>query len=544
MKKLIYLITAFCFIAGGCDKKLERLNPNQLTTVDYWKTKEQAYAGSTAVYNALLVDGSYMRSFPGLTDSRGDDFTGDSPWLDLVLTGQFIIPTTSDPVFWIWREFYLVINRANQVIAYVTPYEESVLPAEEKKRILGQAYFLRALAYYNLATTFKTVPVITTPLIDPNDYSSPTATEEVLWNQIFADLTEAETDLPITYDNVTGLDVGQKGRATKGAAAGLLGKAYLYRKDYAKAAAQFEKFINGPLKNVYSLMPDYRDNFRDTKENNSESLFEVQFTEGAGTDVNWCCEPSSSWKQVQAISVTYGMEGAGFSDYLPTRWLYDEYKKEKTTDGKTDPRLLSTIASYEPGVGSVNAYGKPWHNFLVENAFLLGRPAPLPPYSSADSLFLQSKIYPRKYTQDGIGNGKGFEAAAESGINYRVLRYADVLLMYAEALNETGNTAGAYPYIQQVRSRANLAELSTVKPNMTQAEMRDQLAHERALEFAIEGQRINDIVRWGWLYDAGKLAELKTHDADFNTWTPGNEYLPIPQRELDLNKNLLPNPAN
>lgn len=521
MKKIVYLFAGFILITTGCDKKLDLANPNLLTTAGYWKTKEQAYAGCTAIYNALIVDGSYMRSFPGLTDSRGDDFTGDSPWLDLVLTGQFIIPTTSAPVFWIWREFYLVVNRANQVIANVSQYDESVLSAEEKKRILGQAYFLRGLAYYNLATTFKIVPVITAPIVNKEDYSAPTATEEALWNQIFTDLAEAEADLPLNYDNVTGLDKGEKGRATKGAAAGLLGKAYLYRKDYTKAGAQFEKFITGELKNVYSLMADYRDNFRDVNENNSESLFEIQFTPGAGTDMNWCCDPVASWKQVQTISITYAQEGAGFSDYLPTRWIYNEYKKEKTVDGKSDPRLLATIASYEPDDNSTMAYGKPWWNSTTA-------------------------IYPRKYTNDGVGNGKPdeFTPFGESGINYRVLRYADILLMYAEVLNETGNTAGAYPYIQQVRTRAKLADLATVHPNMSQAEMRDQLAHERALEFAIEGQRINDIIRWGWLYDAGKLAELKTHDPDFNTWTPGNEYLPIPQQELDVNKNLLPNPAN
>ncbi|HRI22102.1 MAG TPA: RagB/SusD family nutrient uptake outer membrane protein, partial [Panacibacter sp.] len=487
----------------------------------FWKTKEQAYGGCTAIYNALIVDGSYMRSFPGLTDSRGDDFTGDSPWLDLDLTGQFIIPTTSAPVFWIWREFYLVVNRANQVIANVPQYDESVLPATEKSRILGQAYFLRGLAYYNLATSFKIVPVITTPPVTKEDYSAPTATEEVLWNQIYSDLEAAETSLPLSYDNVSGLDQGEKGRATKGAAAGLLGKAYLYRKDYAKASAQFEKFITGDLKNVYSLMPDYRDNFRDVNENNSESLFEVQFTPGTGTDMNWCCDPVASWKQVQTISITYAQEGAGFSDYLPTRWIYNEFKKEKTVDGKSDPRLLATIASYEPEDNSVMAYGKAWWN----------------PTTS---------IYPRKYTNDGVGNGKPdeFSPFGESGINYRILRYADILLMYAEVLNETGNTAGAYPYIQQVRTRAKLPDLAVVKPGMTQVQMRDQLAHERALEFSIEGQRINDLIRWGWFYDAAKLAELKTHDVDFNTWTPGNEYLPIPQQELDVNKNLLPNPAN
>ena len=248
MKKIIYLFIGFCLIAGGCDKKLDLTNPNPLTTVDYWKTRDQAFAGATAIYNALINDGTYMRSFPGLTDSRGDDFTGDSPWLDLVLTGQFIIPTNSAPVFWIWRDFYLVITRANQVIFNVSKYDESVLPAEEKNRILGQAYFLRGLAYYNLATTFKIVPVITTPPTDQNEYYAATSTEEELWNQIFSDLATAEADLPVSYDNVAGPDKGQKGRATKGAAAGLLGKAYLYRKDYAKAGTQFEKFINGPFK--------------------------------------------------------------------------------------------------------------------------------------------------------------------------------------------------------------------------------------------------------------------------------------------------------
>lgn len=522
----MYLLAGSLLItSGGCDKKLDLTNPNALTTVDYWKTRDQAFAGVTAIYNALGVDGSYMRSFPGLTDSRGDDFTGDSPWLDLVLTGQFIIPTTSDPVFWIWRDFYLVVNRANQVLAYVAPYDASILTNEQKERILGQAYFLRGLAYYNLATSFKAVPVITTPVTELDGFFAPTATEEVLWNQIYSDFQNAESRLPVSYDNVIGPDQGQKGRATKGAAAGMLGKSYLYRKEYAKAGTQLEKFINGPLKNVYSLMPDYRDNFKDVNENNAESLFEVQFTEGIGTDFNWTFDPTTSWKQVMAVSVTYGMEGAGFSDYLPTRWIYDEFKLEKTVGGKSDPRLLATIASYEPADNSVSAYGQPWVDFL----------------SSHGVTNPTTRIYPRKYTNDGLG--RAFETP-ESGINYRVLRYADILLMYAEVLNETGHTADAYSYIQQVRTRAQLPDLATVKPNMTQAQMRDQLAHERALEFSIEGQRVNDLIRWGWFSDPAKLALLKTHDADFNTYTAGNEWLPVPQRELDVNKNLSPNPAN
>jgi starch-binding outer membrane protein, SusD/RagB family len=516
MKK-ISIVALIIIAIASCDKKVELGNPNDVTTFDYWKTEEQAFAGSTAMYNALVIDGTYMRSFPGLTDSRGDDFKGDSPWPDLVLTGRFEIPSTSDPVQWIWRDFYILIDRANQVIENVGAMDAAILSAEKKNRIIGQAYFLRGLAYYNLATSFKIIPIITKHAKAPGDYYPPTATEDVIWNQIFEDLAAAETNLPTSYDNVDGMDKGQKGRATKGAAAGLLGKAYLYRKDYPKAAIQFEKFTTGALKNIYSLMPNYRDNFKDVGENNAESLFEVQFKEEGGTSDNWCCEPAATWKQWTAVSITYAMDGKGFSDYLPTPWIYNEFKIEKTTGGKSDPRLLATIASYEPADNSILAYGAAWTNPLTA-------------------------IYPRKYTNDGLG--KPFEATGTSGINYRVLRYSDILLMYAETLNELNRTAEAYPFIQQVRARALLPDLATVKPNMTQVQMRDQIAHERALEFSIEGQRINDIIRWGWLYNPTKLAELKVHDNDFNSWTAGNEYLPIPQSELDVNKNLLLNPAN
>ncbi|WP_207532910.1 RagB/SusD family nutrient uptake outer membrane protein [Desertivirga arenae] len=524
MKKLIYSLVVCGMLFTACDKKLELANPNYPTTASYWKTSDEAFAGINAVYNALALEGTYTRSFPGLTDSRGDDFYGSSPWTDLVLTGRFTIPSTSAPVSWIWRDHFIVVNRANQVIEFVGKMSSDVIADDAKNRVVGQAYFLRALAYYNLATTFKTVPLITGPPADQNDYFPATATEDAIWNQIFEDLKAAESMLPISYANVVGPDQGQKGRATKGAAAGVLGKAYLYRKQYDLAAKQFEKFLlaGGALNGVYSLMPNYRDNFKSVNENNAESLFEVQFTAEGGTDGNWTGEPNVNWRQFEGISVTYAPPGeswGGFKDYQPTRWLYNEYKSEATVDGKSDPRLLATITSYEPADNSTTVYGLAW------------------PYSNT------SDIYTRKYTYDGLGLHQK-ETFETGGINYRILRYADILLMYAETLNELNRTAEAYPFIQQVRTRAKLPNLATVKPNMNKTQMRDQIAHERALEFAIEGQRINDIIRWGWLYDPAKLAELKLHDTDFNSWQPGKEYLPIPFGELNTNKNLSPNPAN
>ncbi|KHJ39291.1 SusD family protein [Pedobacter glucosidilyticus] len=516
MKNFKYYIIGLAFLTA-CDKKLDLVNPNGPTAASYWKTEDQAFAAITGVYNALITDGTYQRSFPGLTDSRGDDFRGDSPWPDLEQAGKFIIPNNSAPVQWIWRDLYMIVYRANQVIANVGAMDASVIDETSKSRIMGQAYFLRGLAYYNLATTYKEVPLITTPPKDQNDYFPSTATEDAIWNQIFSDFGTAANMLPVSYDTVDGPDRGQKGRATKGAATGMLGKSYLYRKDWQKAANEFAKFFVAPLQGAYSLMPNYRDNFRDVGENNAESLFEVQFSASGGSVPNWTGEPTANWRQFSAVSITYGMDGKGFSDYLPTRWIYDEFKLEKTVDNKSDPRLLATIASFEPADNSTMAYGTNW-------------PHPL------------DRIYPRKYTYDGLG--VPFETFEGGGINYRIIRYADVLLMYAEALNELNRTAEAYPLIQTVRNRAKLPNLATVKPGMNRDQMREQIFHERALEFSIEGQRINDIIRWGWLYNPTKLAMLKARDTDFNTWTPGNEYLPIPESELAANKNLSRNPAN
>lgn len=516
------LILTFSFIILACDDKLELADPNNLTTAEFWVTPEQAVEGTNAIYTALIIDGYYMRMMPALTDGRGDDIQQDTPWWDLAQVANFTALPTTGPVQWLWAAHYQAIFRANQVLERVPGIE---MDDALKNRLLGQAYFLRGLSYFNLAANFKIVPVITTVPVTPEEYYAATATEEELWGQIISDFTEAKGLLPVTYKGLSGPDAGQLGRATQGAAAGMLGKAHLYRKNWQQAADEFQHVVELANQGVYGLMENYFDNFSPYSENNKESLFEVQFAtpdQVGGTVKNYGGDPNSNWMQVSSVGHTYAMDGYGYSDFLPTRWLYNEYKEEQTVDGNLDPRLFATIVSYEPEAGYTTVYnGQPWEN--PEDA-----------------------IYPSKYTHARV---PGYTSESQGGvelsdINYRVLRYADVLLMYAEALNELGQTDLAYDFIQQVRGRANLPDLRTVKPGMNQAEMREQIAHERALELAIEGVRIHDIIRWGWLYDAGKLAELREHDAEFNNWTPGSEYLPIPQTELDVNPNLLPNPAN
>ncbi|MDN3594270.1 RagB/SusD family nutrient uptake outer membrane protein [Zunongwangia endophytica] len=505
----------------GCEDELNLENPNSMTASLYWADEDQALAGINAVYTPLINDGYYMRMTPALTDGRADDFKADSPWPDLGQISNFTILPTSDPIRWMWEAYYQQVFRANQVLQNAPDIE---MDEDLKQRILGQAYFLRGLAYFHLAINFEKVPIPLTPAQVQEDYYQPTGTEEELWTQIKSDFAQAQQMLPVDYENVNGPDRAQLGRATKGAATGFLGKAHLYQEEWSDAAAEFRKLIDGPEVNIYSLMDDYRDNFSPFSENNAESLFEVQFAnpdQVGGSVKNYGGEPQNAWQQVSSTGHTYAQDGFGYSDFLPTRWIYNKYKEEETVDDNIDPRLLVTIASNEPEANSTTVYG--------------GVEWPHAP----------DAIYPRKYTHDGLGFDSESEGGNElSEINYRLMRYADVLLMYAEALNELGQTQEAYQYINQVRNRANLADLEDIAPSLSQEDMRDQLAEERALEFAIESIRWHDIRRWGWLYDADKLAELRSRDNEFDSWRAGKEYLPIPQSELDVNPNAEPNSAN
>ena len=205
----------------------------------------------------------------------------------------------------------------------------------------------------------------------------------------------------------------------------------------------------------------------------------------------------------------------------PTRALLNEFQQEKTAKNQEDPRLTATLFYNKPGL---KLYGQLFSTVYASNSADLNDVF-CAKYENSDGTF------PNEYDW-------------RSGINERIMRYADVLMMYAECLNEVGNTAAAYPYIQQVRARAGLANLSTVKPSMTQAQMRDQISHERYLEFALEGHRFDDIRRWGWLQNPDKLAFLQSRDDEFNTYQPGRELYPIPQSgEIDANLGFKQNPG-
>lgn len=487
------------------NEDLVQVDPNNDAVDSFWKSDQDALEGVNAAYGSLLTDGTYMRSTPLLLDLKGDDCRSNSPWDAMYNVGRFNSNVSNAAIYgWAYETYYQGIYRANQVLTNVPGinFENNEL----KNRILGQAYFLRGLFLFHAVNMFKNVPV-------PTEIAAiyPQKTQAEGWAQVIADFKKAAELLPTAYTNVTGLDAGQKGRATKGAALGYLGKAYLFTKDFPNARDTFKQVID---LGVYSLMSNYRDNFTDTNENNAESLFEVQFSRDAGgVDLGWGGAPASGWGKTSARAITYAPRAFGWTDVQPTWTLYNEYQLEKTTANTIDPRLDATMFYNKPG--GMQLYGQ---NFAT---FYAGNPGDL------------NDLFCRKYENSDGNYANEFDW--RSGINERLLRYADILLMYAECLNETGNTAGAYTYIQMVRGRVGLPDLSVAKPNMTQAQMRDQIGHERFLEFPLEGHRFDDIRRWGWLEDTAKLAWLKSRDVEFNSYAAGREYFPIPQLEMDNN---------
>lgn len=498
---------SLAIITTSCvnDEDLIQVDPNNDAVDSFWKTDQDAVEGVNAAYGSLLTDGTYMRSTPLLLDLKGDDCRSNSPWGAMYNVGRFNSNVSDAAIYgWAYETYYQGVYRANQVLENVPNI--AFTDASLKNRILGEAHFLRGLYLFHAVNMFKSVPL-------PTQIAAvyPQKTEAEGWAQVIADFKAAADLLPTTHP-----DINNKGRATKGAALGYLGKAYLFTKDFPNAKIAFKQVID---LGVYSLVSNYRDNFTDTNENNSESLFEVQFSRSAGgVDLGWGGAPASGWGKTSARAITYGPRAFGWTDVQPTFTLFNEFQVEKTVTNEVDPRLDATMFYNKPGV---KLYGQTFSTFYA------GNPGDL------------NDLFCRKYQNSDGAYANEFDW--RSGINERLLRYADVLLMYAECLNETGDTPGAYQYIQMVRNRVGLPNLATAKPGMNQVQMREQIGHERFLEFPLEGHRFDDIRRWGWLQDPVKLAWLKSRDVEFNSYAAGREFFPIPQLEMDNNPGTIQN---
>ena len=548
-----------CTALVSCEDKLDITNPNQQTTGTFGYTSQDLEECVIAAYNHIRMEGTYARVGYNIDVCRGDEVWNSSqvwylPFDDLNVS------VTDEICMWPWRDWYYTINVCN-FITYRTGDDNSVLN-EQMRRIKGQALFLRALSYFNLASYYQCPTLITDytaySTLD-GLYATNNTYDEVL-DQVEADFKEAMELLPSRNEG------GQwaQGRATSGAAAGYYARVLMQRHKYSEALTVLKSIINGQY-GQYRLMANYGDNFREGPkyENNDESLFEVQFLDygSQGTDDEWTpVNTSPNATQGSAIESNFGPgDCGGWADLSATPWLYELFKSERTTSGSLDPRLYWTIGTYEPE----------WEGFEFGNVcYTLPLTADAPVVTNNNNGGLPIA----KWTNLRTGLYDKVVTGLHCGINLRLMRYSDVLLRAAECENEVnGPTDQAIAWINEVRSRAGLANLKKADFPTADA-LFEQIANvERPKEFGCEYGRGLDLIRWGFFYDADRLQQIKEHNtfrrtndktrvkesvsyteigadpevkSSYDSYQEGHEFLPIYQGTLNDNPNLHGNSAN
>ncbi len=504
--RIVGFTFALAFLLTSCsDNLLDIENPNQQTSETFWSNGDQALQGVNAAYEPLTYDGMYNRMLHAAQDIRSDEAVAPSPFPPYINADNFSLPAEDGFVVALpWNHGYQGVFYSNQVISRVPDID---MDEDLKSRIIGEAKFLRSHYYFKLVKLYRNVPLITEEVSDPNNVERPQADPDSVWAQIIRDLEDAQEALPESYET----DVG---RATWGAATAYLGKAHLFNENWQQADTEFKKIIDSGL---YQLVDNPRWNGDLQHENNAESIWEIQFTtEVGGNVVGWGGVPAPDWGERQTRSITFAPEGYGWADVEPSSGLFQEFQQEQSVSGEDDPRLDATMFYNHPGE---TVYGDDFQEVYGENS---------------------DRIFWRKYETDLPGTSEG---TTGNGLNIRAMRYADVLLMYAETRNELGDQATAAQYIQMVRDRANLPDRESEFASLSQEQMRDRIAHERMVELAGEGKRFDDIRRWGWFDDEEKMQQLIENDPGFEGYVDGREYLPIPQNELDTNPAAEQNPG-
>ena len=462
----------------ACDTdNLELDNPNELDTDTFFKNPQQLQSAVDATYANLQSRGLYMRHMFFMNDNMGHECAPNPQQeADKLAYFNFSFTSVHDPIRRYWDNCYRGINKANFVIENEERFE-NVSP-DMIDRAIGEAKFMRGFYYFLLVTRFGDVPLYDS-IADIGRARSP---KSEVYAMIIEDFKEASERLP---DKTGTTDLG---RATSGAALGFLGKAYLYTEQYDLARQTFAS-ITG-----YELTENYIDNFLEETEHNIESLFEVNFDLTGNTSDKWANDIGGGINHITFRGQEYGFNN-WFNSY-PNPTLTAEYEAG-------DPRYADNF--YSNG----DLFSMDTIEVQIPN--------------DRDAAWRKYQNYYKQPNEN--------EA---SGINMRVMRYADVLLMWAEAENALGNTGLAVSLMNQVRDRVNMPqygtpEMDAIYPVGSQQEVFNAIVHERMVELAGEQLRFSDLVRWG-------LAETVLAGTGF---TPGkSEVFPIPQSEIDNNPNL------
>lgn len=494
--KTTYLILFILVFAGvSCDNFLNEDLQGRYTSQTYYKTQDQALDAVTSAYNSLLFNNT-DNSLWVFGDVASDDavkgsLPGDQ--IDIQYIDQFNVLSSNTELLKMWQCYYEGVSRSNIALHYIPGIS---MNEDLKSRLLGEAKFLRAFYYFHLTNIFGNIPLKLNPPLTQEDINVPASSVEQVYAQIEKDLNEAVDVLPVSYST------SETGRATQGAALGMLAKVYLYEGRYLDVVNTIEKI---DLLGIYSLVPSYRENFEAPTQDNQETVFAVHHLRGS--------DPSLG----SYLNVYFGPRGAdstfnfGYCFDAPVQDFVDEF--EVTADSVVDPRLDYSVG--RPGTKWIN--GEDYKPSWSPTTYLSKKH--IQPFSEVSSAF------------------------SDSYLSYVYMRYADILLMKAEALNELGQTAQALVPLNMVRKRARESYLNDTRlegygsvpagllPDVTSAsqqELRTAIRHERRVELGLEFHRYFDLMRYG-----KEAAEAALAGTGFS-WDE-NRYFPIPLLEVENN---------
>ena len=502
MKNKIILSCLLAVGLSGCTAEFLVITPEtSLSSVTFFKTEADFSQAVNACYVPLRTiynDRSYLLSEMHSDNTyyfRNTAFGATEQQEDLA---DFSIPvsnnlTTNTHVLNQYRQDYLIIARANQVLALI---DKADFDAAAKANLKGQAQFMRAFAYFEIYRYFNKGPLQLTPVANREQAAAKMGTADDISKIIIGDLTGAISGLKTKSTQ-------EAGRATAGAARALLANLYLIQKNWAGAEKLCREIV---AEGSYSLMADYNNAFTTStaNKNNAESVFEVQYQEGAN-----------------------GFQGSFMYNFMPRPMTSGELF---TLAGTSNPQPQTGEGNNAPMPDLINSY----EAGDLRKAASIG-------YITCSSTLWQAKTYPyiKKFVRTHALNGN-------HGMNWPIFRYSEVLLFMAEALNEQGKTAEAATFMNQVRKRAGLAETTA----STQAAFRTALMKERRLELAFENKRWHDLVRTdtfkeviaakGKAITADPFAHYyeKGYTLRSNSFTVIEKYYPLPADEAALNPNI------
>lgn len=472
MKSFISIIAFISILISSCSKKFIEISPESSATIGkVYKTDGDFHDAVIGVYNGLQ---NAYDNFWEFGDLRGDDTQQDAQRsTDLVRIDDFVMDPNDGLLVNTWQNYYNIIFRINTLLSQIEQIDANSIP--NKAQYIGEVKFIRALIYFNLVRIFGDVPMLTTPLSIAETYKTGREKVETIYNEIIIkDLLEAENSLPQTY---SGKDVG---RATKGAATALLGKVYLTIHDFPKAESELQKVTTMG----YALVNNYNELFDYKNEHTSEYIFDIEYIDGGlGLGSNF--------------TSTFGLETQDVGPALVTE-LHRRYNITAPQSGGQGSPGAELRALFDPS------------DLRKDVTFATG-------LYNQNGVFLPivggQTAFSLKYMTSLSVNG-------DSKANWKVIRYADVLLMYAEALNENGKTDESLTYLNQVRERAGLQGYS----NLSQDEVRNKIYLERRFELNLEGKRWFDLVRTGQA-----LSVMQSHGMK-----PYMTIFAIPQSQIEV----------